>query len=198
VRYLLASGFLIVTNDDSFPFDDDHRESGQPAQVAPGLQRDRQRDDPVRRTNKTDDVQGNQQDHDAQTHRRQPALVFVTTFAIALLAGVIGAMGYLHFFGPKPVERSSSSQSEAKSGKDSSLKGGSDGGTKIASGSESSTQGSTSSSIPGVSGSPEADELKQQIKTLKLKLDGLGERVDRLQHLLSLAVPLLQRISPKD
>ena len=33
---------------------------------------------------------------------------------------------------------------------------------------------------------------------LNRQIDRLGERVDRLQELLSLAVPLLQRIAPKN
>ena len=42
------------------------------------------------------------------------------------------------------------------------------------------------------------DQTRQQIRNLDGQIDRLGERVDRLQQLLSLAVPLLQRIAPKN
>ena len=45
------------------------------------------------------------------------------TAAVALISGVIGAMGYSHFFGPKPGEPASSqSKTEAGSNKESSSK----------------------------------------------------------------------------
>ena len=36
------------------------------------------------------------------------------------------------------------------------------------------------------------------VKSLDQKINGLGEQIDRLHQLLSLAVPLLQRMAPKD
>ena len=71
------------------------------------------------------------------------------TAAVALISGVIGAMGYSYFFGPKPDESSSSqSKTEAGSNKESSSKSKSGGGSNPESAQESSTQASTSSSIP--------------------------------------------------
>ena len=137
----------------------------------------------------------------SRSHSEQPSMMtnLLITAAVALICGVIGAMGYSHFFGPKPGEASSSqSKTEAGSNKESGAKSKSGGGSDTESAKESGTQASTASAIPGVSSAQEVDELKQQIRNLNQKIDRLGERVDRLQQLLSLAVPLLQRIAPKN
>jgi hypothetical protein len=118
---------------------------------------------------------------------------FLISATVPLIAGVLGAMGYEHFLGAKAGAPSSSvSSTESGSGSKS------EGGTNAESAKGSNAKASTSSSIPAVTGSPEADLLKQQIKSLSQKMDRLGERVDRVQQLLSLAVPLLQRMALKD
>ena len=61
-----------------------------------------------------------------------------------------------------------------------------------------STTQTSSPSSPAAIPAAEAAELKDQMRILSQRIDQLGERVDRLQTLLSLAVPLLQRIAPKN
>ena len=55
---------------------------------------------------------------------------------------------------------------------------------------KSGTDASASSAIQRFGAAEEADDLKDQIRSLNQKIERLGERVDRLQQLLSLAVPL--------
>ncbi len=118
--------------------------------------------------------------------------------AVGLVCGVLGAMGYLYFFGPKPGDASSSqSKTDAGSNQESSSGGKSGGGSNTVSAKDSGTQASTSTSVPGLSSAQEASELKQQIRDLNQRINRLGEEVDRVEQLLSLAVPLLQRIAPK-
>jgi len=146
------------------------------------------------------DGRGDQRDQ-AQPHPQQPSMLknLLITATVALICGVLGAMGYSHFFGSKPGEPSSSqSKTEAGSSQESSSKTKSDGGPNTDSANVSSNGASTSSAIPGPSSAKEADELKQQIMNLNQRIDRFGERVDRLQELLSLAVPLLQRMAPKN
>ena len=137
---------------------------------------------------------------EAQPRSRQPSMItnLLTTAAVALICGVIGAMGYSHFFGSKSGDPSSSqSKTEAGSSQESNSKTRSGGGPNTDSANASSNRTSTSSAIPGSSPPEEADELKRQITNLNQRIDRLGQQVDRLQELLSLTVPLLQRITPK-
>jgi hypothetical protein len=118
--------------------------------------------------------------------------------AVALICGVIGAMGYSYYAGAKPDESSSSqSRDESASKKKSSLKP-QPGNGPTESVKKPSTQASTLPSMPGFNSAEEVNELKQQIMNLSQRIDRLGERFDRLQELLGLAVPLLQRIAPKN
>ncbi len=145
------------------------------------------------------DGRGDQRDP-AQPHPQQPSMLknLLITAMVAAIFGALGAMGYSHFFGSKSGEPSSSrSKTEAGSSQDSSSKTMSDGGPNTDSANASSSQVSTSSPIPGSSSAKEADELKKQIMDLKQRIDRFGEQVDRIHQLLSLAVPLLQRIAPK-
>ncbi len=145
------------------------------------------------------DGRGDQRDQ-AQPHPQQPSRLknLLITATVAAIFGVLGAMGYSHFFGSKSGEPSSSrSKTEAGSSQESSSKTKSDGGPNTDSANASSNRASTSSAIPGPSSAKEADELKQQIMNLSQRIDRFGEQVDRIQQLLSLAVPLLQRIAPK-
>ena len=162
-----------MTNDESSPRDDVHLEDK--------------------------DGRGDQRDQ-AQPHPQQPSMLknLLITATVAAIFGVLGAMGYSHFFGSKSGEPSSSqSKTEAGSSQESSSKTMSDGGPNTDSANASSNGASTSSPIPGSSSAKEADELKKQIMDLKQRIDRFGEQVDRIHQLLSLAVPLLQRIAPK-
>ncbi len=145
------------------------------------------------------DGRGDQRDP-AQPHPQQSSMLknLLITAMVAAIFGVLGAMGYSHFFGSKSGEPSSSqSKTEVVSSQESSSKTMSDGGPNTDSANASSSQVSTSSPIPGSSSAKEADELKKQIMDLKQRIDRFGEQVDRIHQLLSLAVPLLQRIAPK-
>jgi len=145
------------------------------------------------------DDHGDQRDQ-AQPRPRQPLMLknLLITATVAAIFGVLGAMGYSHFFGSKSGEPSSSrSMTEAGSSQESSSKTMSDGGPNTDSANASSNGASTSSPIPGSSSAKEAEELKRQIMDLKQRIDRFGEQVDRIHQLLSLALPLLQRIAPK-
>jgi hypothetical protein len=131
-----------------------------------------------------------------QHHSMMTSLLI--TAAVALISGVVGAMGYSHFVDSKSGEPSAApSKSEAGSSKEtrSGSKGG--GGSNTDSAKESSAQALTSSSTSGFGATQEGENLKQQIVNLNKRIDRLGEDVARLQELLSLAVPLLQRMAPK-
>jgi hypothetical protein len=139
---------------------------------------------------------GGDQRGQAGPQPQQPSMMknLLITAAVALVCGVIGAMAYAHFFGSKS-DRSSSSQTKHEAGANQ----GSSSRTKSGGGSHAETAPtSTSSSVRGSRSAQGADALNEQIKDLTWRIDRLGERVDRLQQLLSLAVPLLQRIAPKD
>ncbi len=142
-------------------------------------------------------------DRRAQTQPmpRQPSIMtnLLMTATIALISGVLGAIGYSHAFGTAPDNpRSSQSQAESGSKHESGVNTRSGAGSGAEAAQDSSPRASASSSMHGAGSTPETVELKQQIKNLNLKMDRLGEQVDRLQQLLSLAVPLLQRMTPKN
>jgi hypothetical protein len=124
----------------------------------------------------------------------------LATGAVALVCGVIGAMGYSYFFGPKP-QASASTQSGKQAGSKGESAGKSQDGA--ASKAELPNEASTMESSPSASAMPgeismeDAETLNQQLAKLTARIDRLGERVDRLQELLGLAVPLLQRLAPK-
>jgi hypothetical protein len=133
-----------------------------------------------------------------QSHKRSMMPNLLITAGVALMSGVIGAVGYSSLLGSKPGEPfSSRSKTEGGSSQESSSSRKSGGGSDTGSANESSTQASTSSSSAGFGSAQQADELKQQIMNLNKRMDRIGEQIDRLQELLSLAVPLLQRLAPK-
>ncbi len=185
-----------MTNHESLPREDKHLESGHSGHVAPAFHQDRQRDNVDRAPRRDEDQRGSQPGN-AQPLQQSPSTmtILLITATVALISGVVGAMGYTHYLGPKLGEHATSqSKSGTGSNTESNFKSESDG----ASAKESSTQASTSSSIQGSSSAQDADGLKEQIKSLNRRIDRLGEQVDRVQQLLSLAVPLLQRIAPKN
>jgi hypothetical protein len=116
----------------------------------------------------------------------------LSTATVAAIFGVLGAMGYSHFFGSKPGDPS---LFQSKTEAELSTKTKSDGGPNTDSANASSNRASIA--IPGSGSDKEVYELKQQIISLNQRIDRFGEQVDRIHQLLSLAVPLLQRIAPK-
>jgi len=182
------------------------RDRGEPKDSDPDQSRRRddhenwQPDDADRAPTRNEDDRGHQRDQ-AQPQPHRPSMLpsLLITAVVALISGVIGAMGYAYLSGSKPGEASSShTKSEAGFNQESSSTTRSGGGSNAGSAQESSTQSSTSPSMQGSSSGQDADTLKEQITKLNRRIDRLGEAVDRLQQLLSLAVPLLQRIAPKN
>ncbi len=137
------------------------------------------------REDQHDNDQGPDQEDRGEDRSRQqrPSMMknLLITAGVALVCGVIGAMGYAYFFGPKsagPRSEQSQGKSDSSSKKDSGSKEKSGGGESKKSGKASNTQASTTNSMPGVSSANDADMLKQQIKDLSRRVDHLRERVD--------------------
>ena len=120
---------------------------------------------------------------DDRSRQHQPSMLknLLITAGVALVCGVIGAMGYAYCFGPKS-KGSSPKGSQGKSGSSSKKESGSEeksgGGESKQSGKESDSQASTTNSISGVSWVKDADMLKQQIKDVSRRVDQLRERVN--------------------
>jgi cytoskeletal protein RodZ len=193
-----------VTNGESLTRNDEQLPSGRPAPVASTIvttaPKERLRENANRASGHDEERQGDQraQSH-VPPHRPSMMLNLMLTAVVALGCGVLGAMGYSHYFSPKPGESSSSqTKTDAGSKKASSPKSEAGGKGNTESAKDAGTEASAASSIPGLSPAQEVVELKQQIRDFNQKIDRLGERVERLQTLLSVAVPLLQRIAPKN
>jgi hypothetical protein len=125
------------------------------------------------------------------------ALNLVLTAAVALICGALGAMGYAHFYESRHGQ-TSSSHSTAESGtqEKASTNGKLVGELTAEDVKNAVPNWSTVSSTPGTSSGSELAELKDQMRSLNLKIDRLGTEIDRVQNVLSLAVPLLQRLAP--
>ena len=100
------------------------------------------------------------------SRQQQPSMTkgLLIAAGVALVCGVIGAMGYSYFFGPKssgPGSEESQGKSDSSSTKESGPKEKSGGGERKQSGKESNALASTTNSIPGVSSAKDADMLKQ-------------------------------------
>jgi hypothetical protein len=180
----VASGFPIVTNVEPSQQGNPRLEPGQhdpaePTRVTTGEV------SPIVQKPRND--RGGERAHAQPQPHHSSSVPYLTVMALSLICGALGAMGFSHFFGPKPGEPSAQSKSEGASNKESVPT------TKAGRGSSSD---SAKDSGPGAS-TEEQGELKQQILSLNKRIDRLGERVDRLQELLGLAVPLLQRMAPK-
>ena len=144
-----------------------------------------------------DDDRSQQRDRQPQP---QPSMTknLLITAGVALLCGVIGAMGYSYFFESKSDKSSDQSQDKNNSSskkKSSSKKSG--GGSNKESGKESNAQASTSSSIPGFSSAEDADTLKKQIMDLMQRMDRLGERVNRMTRPKDQTPPVLHTLQIK-
>ncbi len=116
----------------------------------------------------------------------------LVTAGVALICGVIGAMGYSYFFESKDDKSGDSSQEKKASS--SSKSGG--GGNSKNSGKESNAP-STSSAIPGFTSSDDAETLKKQIMDLMQRVDRLGERVDRMTRPKEETPPVLRTMQIK-
>ena len=122
------------------------------------------------------------------------------TAGVALVCGVIGAMGYAYFFGPKskgPSSAGPQGKSDSSSKKESGAKEKSGGGESKESGKESNAQASTANSILGVSSAKDADMLNQQIKDLSQRVDQLRERLDGVTKPTDATPPLLRTMQIK-
>jgi hypothetical protein len=138
------------------------------------------------------------EDRSRRERQQRPSMIknLLITASVALVCGVIGAMGYAHFFGPKS-KGSSPDQSQGKS--DSGSKN--EPGPKEKSGGgeskQSNAQASTTSSIPGVSPAKDADMDKQQIKDLSQRVDQLRARVDDLTRPTDATPPAMRTMQIK-
>jgi hypothetical protein len=136
------------------------------------------------------------------SRQQQPSMTksLLITAGVALVCGVIGAMSYAYFFGPKSSGRGSEeSQSNGDSSpkKESGSKEKSGGGDSKQSGKESDAQASTANSIPGVSFAKGGDMLEQQIKDLSQRVDRLRERVDGVTQPTDATPPSLRMMQIK-
>ena len=100
-----------------------------------------------------------------RSRQQQPSMTrsLLITAGVALVCGVIGAMGYAYFFGPKSKGSSSEGsqgKSDSSSKKESGSKEKAGGGESKQLGKESDAQASTTNLIPGVSSAKDAYMLK--------------------------------------
>ncbi len=143
--------------------------------------------------------------HDDRPDRRpQPSTMrnLLVTAGVALLCGVIGAVGYSYFFESRDRQSGDSSRSQGKTAsakpKNASSAGKSGGGgTSKDSGQQSNAQASNSSAIPGFTSADDADTLKKQIVDLMQRVDRLGERVDRMTRPKDETPPVLRTMQIK-
>ena len=138
------------------------------------------------------------EDRSRREPQKQPSMIksLLITASVALVCGVIGAMGYAHFFGPKSKE-SSSDQSQGKSDSGSKNEPGPKGKSGGGESKESNGQASTTNSIPSVSPAKDADIVKQQIKELAQRVDHLRVRVDSVTRPTDATPPLLRTMQIK-
>lgn len=158
--------------------------------------RSRERDDHGERGE-----EAGESDHDDRPDRSRSTLPMSMTKSlmlmagVALVCGVLGAVGYAYFFGPKD-DGSGGSQDKNESAKgkqaDSAKKSGGGGSSK-----PSNAQASTSSSIPGFSSADDADTLRKQIMDLMQRVDRMGERVDRMTRPKDETPPVLRTMQIK-
>jgi hypothetical protein len=125
---------------------------------------------------------------------QQPSTMkhLAVTAGVALLCGVVGAMGYSHFFGPKSDESSTAKEADAKK---KSTGGGS--GSTADSDKELSSSAVSAATIPGFTASTDAVTLKRQIMDLMQRVDRLGERVDRMSRPKDETPPVLRTMQIK-
>jgi hypothetical protein len=126
-----------------------------------------------------DDRQDRSDRQDRPQQQQQPSMTknLLITAGVALLCGVIGAMGYSYFSGSK------SGESEQSEGKNEQAK--------------SQQSGSAKKSIPGFSSAEDADTLKKQIMDLMQRVDRLNERVDRMTRPRDDTPPVLRTMQIK-
>ncbi len=146
------------------------------------------------------DRRGDQEDRgEDRSRQQQPSMMksILITAGVALVCGVIGAMSYAYFFGPKsrgPGSEESQSKGDSDSTKDSSPKDKSGSGESKESGKRSNAQAATQGSLPGVSWAKDADMLKQLITDLSRRVDHLRERVDGVTLPTDATPPALRKM----
>jgi hypothetical protein len=146
-------------------------------------------------------VAGSRPSHAKQVGQPKDRSIVTTvlvTAAVASFCGVASAMGYLSYFGPGSRESASLTRGSAGSSQQSSVETRPVSGPNAANTKSSGPVATPSSSSSGSGSTNELAELKQQIMSLNQRLGRLGEQVDRVQELLSLTLPLLQRMAPKN
>jgi hypothetical protein len=145
--------------------------------------------------------QGREQDRGDCHDRPQPSMTknLLITAGIALLCGFIGALGYSYIF-VSISDKSSSDQSQgedkSRSKKESSSEKGSGSGGKEESGRESKSQNRKINSIPGSMSAAEGETLMLHVMDLMVRVDRLGERVDRMTRPGHETPSVLQTQSP--
>lgn len=188
--------------------DDKEQEDRGKKQNAQGKKRDDQsngqpkKPDQEEQDRGDEDQRGERDDRQDKPRQKQPSMMknLLITGGVALVFGVLGAMGYSYFFGSKSGGSSSEQskgKSESGSKKESSSKKSSGGGSGKESGKESNAQAATSSSIPGFTSAEDADTLKRQIMDLMQRVDRLGERVDRMSRPKDETPPVLHTLQIK-
>ncbi len=142
------------------------------------------------------------EDRSGKPRGKQPSMMknLMITAGVALLFGVLGAVGYSYFFGSKSNDSSSDqskSKNESGSKNQSKSKQGSGSGSSKESGKESNSQSSNSSAIPGFTSAEDAETLKRQIMDLMQRVDRLGERIDRVSRPKDETPPVLHTLQIK-
>ncbi len=154
------------------------------------------------RQHDADRVQDQEHLREDGSRQQQPSMMknLLITAGVALACGVIGAMGYSYFFGPKsagPKSKESQGKSDSGSTKDSGPEKKSGSAESKESGKGSNAQASTKNSIPGVSPAKDADMLKQLITDLSRRVDHLRERVDGVTLPTDATPPALRKMQIK-
>ena len=149
-----------------------------------------------------DRVQDKEDLGENESRQQRPSMMknLLITAGVALVCGVIGAMGYSYFLGPKSagsMSRESQGKSDSGPTKDSGPEKKSGNAESQALGKGSNAHASTSSSISGVSPANDAEMLKQLITDLSRRVDHLRERVDGATLPMDATPPALRKMQIK-
>jgi hypothetical protein len=123
------------------------------------------------------------------------------TVAASLVAGVVGAMAYMYLFGSKGSDSVTSHASRHSGSSTENDHGGPT--SDRAAGTNQKREPGNAQSTQAISAQAavapaEAENLKRQVHDLTARVEHLGEDMQRLENLLSVAVPLLQRAVSKN
>jgi hypothetical protein len=116
----------------------------------------------------------------------------------SIVAGVIAAMAYSHFFGSN-AEKSSAKQFKAEAASNHSNKNGRDtgGNSQAESGAELISDVPSAKSVPGFTPAADSNTLKKQIIDLMHRVDALAERIDRMAQPKDQTPPVLHTLQLK-